>query len=62
MDRQHNLWRQWNLERALSEQNSQSYSSAHTVKNDVRTLNFEGQAAIGSYLMITYSNIRPSGS
>ena len=24
----------------------------------VRTLNFEGQAAIGSYLMITNSNIR----
>ena len=24
----------------------------------IRTLNFEGQAAIGSYLMITNSNIR----
>ena len=28
----------------------------------IETLNFEGQAAVGSYLMITNSNIRLLGS
>ena len=28
----------------------------------IRTFNFQGQAAVGSYLMITISNIRLSGS
>ena len=33
-----------------------------TLKTYIRTWNFEGQAAVGSYSMITNSNIRLSGS
>ena len=42
-----------------------SVNSARTTysKNPyIRNLNFEGQAAVGSYLMITISNIRLLGS
>ena len=35
--------------------------SLHSKNSHIRTLNFEGQAAAGSYLMTTISNIRLSG-
>ena len=34
----------------------------YSKNREIRTLNFEGQVAVGSYLMITNSNIRLFGS